>query len=129
MKKNQINKNQELQLDIMRILEQDPDISQRKLAKKLGASLGATNFCLSALAEKGWVKFVNFSNSSNKKGYLYLMTPSGVNEKARLTLRFLKKRIEEYNHLHQEINLLRNEVNIANKNNETRLDIGMIDDV
>ena len=57
------------------------------------------------------------------------MTPSGINEKARLTLRFLKKRIEEYNHLHQEINLLRNEVNIANKNNETKLDTEMIDDV
>lgn len=113
----------------MRILERDPDISQRKLAKKLGASLGAINFCLSALAEKGWIKFVNFSNSSNKKGYLYLMTPSGINEKARLTLRFLKKRIEEYNHLHQEIDLLRNEINIANKNNKANIDIGMIDDL
>ncbi len=128
MKRKKINNNQELQLDIMRILEHDPEISQRELAKKLGASLGATNFCLRALAEKGWIKFVNFSNSSNKKGYLYLLTPSGLNEKAKLTLRFLKRKIEEYNHLHREIDLLRNEINIAKKDNEAELDLNVADE-
>ncbi|WP_394180924.1 MarR family EPS-associated transcriptional regulator [Marinomonas posidonica] len=101
---------EESRYKILKELEQDPDISQRELAKRLGISLGKANFCLKALIEKGLIKAENFKNNTNKVGYLYLLTPKGIEEKVSLTQRFLKRKLAEYEALEKEIEQLRQEV-------------------
>ena len=101
---------QEIHLKVLRHLENDPEITQRKLAKELGISLGKANYCLKALIGKGLVKTDNFKNSNNKSAYLYLLTPKGIKEKSRITLHFLKRKIDEYENLKKEINELRQEI-------------------
>lgn len=88
---------------ILRLIEQNPAISQREIARELGISLGKANFCLNALIEKGILKANAFLNNRNKRAYAYLFTPSGIEEKAKITLRFLKKKMEEYEALQSEI--------------------------
>ena len=99
----------EYRCKILRILEEDPDISQRELARALGISLGRANFCLQALIEKGWIKVNNFKNSNNKKAYMYLLTRRGLAEKARVTTRFLERKVAEYEALKHEIEQLQRE--------------------
>src|SRR5512142_2201911 len=94
---------------LLKILEENPGLSQRDLAKKLGVSLGKINFCLNALVEKGSLKINNFRNSDNKLAYAYLLTPRGVEEKARITVQFLKYKVQEYERLRKEIEELRRE--------------------
>jgi len=94
----------------MRLLETKPDMTQRELAEALGVSLGAANYCLKALVEKGWVKLENFQSNPNKLGYLYLLTPAGVVAKTRLTARFLQRKLNEYEALKTEIEMLRAEM-------------------
>lgn len=94
----------------MRILQENPDLTQRELAEKLGVSVGGLNYCLKALMEKGWVKMQNFARSKNKFGYVYVLTPHGMSEKAALTSRFLMRKIEEYEALKAEIDALKLEV-------------------
>jgi EPS-associated MarR family transcriptional regulator len=94
---------------ILKRLEADPEISQRELAGELGISLGRVNYCIQALIEKGLVKANNFLNSKNKKGYAYLLTPRGIEEKARITVQFLKVKLAEHEALTQEIKSLREE--------------------
>ena len=96
---------------IMRILQDNPDLTQRELADKLGMSVGGLNYCLNALINKGFVKMANFSNSKNKFKYVYLLTPQGIAEKIVLTSRFLKRKMEEYDALKVEIEALQAEVN------------------
>ncbi len=91
---------------VMRLLEENPDLTQRELAEKLGVSVGGLNYCLKALTEKGLVKMQNFANSKNKFGYVYVLTPSGIAEKAKLTSNFLKRKMEEYEALKAEIDAL-----------------------
>ena len=100
----------EIHLKVLRHLENDPEITQRELAKKLGISLGKANYCLKALIDKGLVKAGNFKNSNNKSAYIYLLTPKGIEEKSRITLHFLKRKIDEYENLKKEINELRQEI-------------------
>ena len=95
---------------LLKALEENPGLSQRELAKRLGVSLGKVNFCLNALAKKGSLKINNFRNCENKKAYAYLLTPRGVEEKARVTVYFLKDKIQEYERLQGEIEELRREV-------------------
>jgi EPS-associated MarR family transcriptional regulator len=95
---------------IMRILQEDPDLTQRELADKLGMSVGGLNYCLNALIDKGFVKMQNFQNSKNKFKYVYLLTPQGISEKVALTGRFLKRKMEEYDALKVEIEALKAEV-------------------
>jgi EPS-associated MarR family transcriptional regulator len=92
---------------VMRLLEENPDLTQRELAEKLGVSVGGLNYCLKALTEKGLVKMQNFANSKNKFGYVYVLTPGGIAEKARLTSAFLKRKMEEYEALKAEIETLK----------------------
>ncbi len=99
----------ETHLKVLRLLESTPNINQRKLAESLGVSLGKTNFCLNALLDKGLVKMENFRTSTRKLNYAYLLTPSGIAEKAALTKRFLKRKTEEYDALKAEIELLKQE--------------------
>ncbi len=94
---------------IMRILQDNPDLPQRELADKLGMSVGGLNYCLNALIDKGFVKMANFSKSKNKFKYVYLLTPQGIAEKAAITHRFLKRKMEEYEALKAEIESLKSE--------------------
>jgi EPS-associated MarR family transcriptional regulator len=94
---------------ILRLLEENPNLSQRELAKSLGLSLGGLNYCLQALLDKGVVKMHNFQNSQRKAAYAYMLTPSGIAEKATLTGRFLKRKMEEYEALKAEIESLQTE--------------------
>jgi EPS-associated MarR family transcriptional regulator len=97
----------EYRYKILKILEANPEISQRDLARALGVSLGRTNFCLKALIERGLLKATNFRNSSNKLAYMYLLTPKGLEEKSVITTRFLKMKMQEYANLESEIEELR----------------------
>lgn len=91
---------------VMKLLEENPDITQRELARVLGISLGGVNYCLQALVEKGWIKIQNFSNNKHKMAYVYLLTSAGIAEKAALTSRFLKRKMREYEALQEEIAML-----------------------
>ena len=103
---------EEIQLKVLRRLQQTPEVSQRVLAKELGISLGSINFCFQALVEKGWVKMQNFSQSKNKLRYAYLLTPTGVAEKSKLTTEFMKRKVAEYKALQDEIESLKAEISI-----------------
>ena len=95
---------------ILRLLERNPQISQRQLANELGMSLGKTNYCVRAVVEKGWVKVRNFRKSNRKVAYLYQLTPRGITAKSRITRRFLDRKVEEFERLQKEIQQLRAEV-------------------
>jgi EPS-associated MarR family transcriptional regulator len=95
---------------ILKKLESTPGVSQRELAKELGVSLGKVNFCINALIAKGLIKCSNFQNNPNKRGYIYLLTPSGIEAKALITLSFLRSKMAEYETLKQEIENLKTEV-------------------
>ena len=102
--------NQELEYRALKILEQQPDLTQRQLAEELGISLGKTHYLVKSLIDVGWVKLDNFQKSDNKWGYAYLLTPIGIAEKAAITARFLVRKQREYNALHDEIAQLQEEV-------------------
>ena len=102
--------NEEISYKLCKLLEQQPDISQRELAKEMGISVGKANYCLKALMEQGWLKARNFKNSKNKIAYAYVFTPKGLREKAKITGRFLKRKVREYETLKDEIEQLRHEV-------------------
>lgn len=99
----------EYRYKILKLVENQPEISQRELAKSLNISLGKANFCLKALIDKGFLKASNFRNSQNKLAYMYLLTPSGIEEKSSITVRFLKTKMQEYEALQSEINTLMQE--------------------
>ncbi len=100
----------EARYQLLKLLNDNPDLSQRELAEALEISLGKTNYCIRAFIEKGWIKVVNFRNSRRRVGYLYKLTPKGIAEKSRATQRFLSRKIEEYKRLESEIEALRQEV-------------------
>ena len=98
---------------LLRLIEQNPTLTQRELADRVDMSLGGVNYCLNALIEKGFVKMENFHKSRNKLKYAYLLTPQGIAEKVSLTQRFLKRKMEEYEALKAEIETLKAEVDEA----------------
>lgn len=98
---------------ILKLLAADPHASQRRIADELGISLGRVNFCLKALIEKGLVKVNNFRSNTNKRAYLYLLTPKGIEEKAVVTARFLRRKLDEYETLKQELEELQREAGKA----------------
>ena len=100
---------------VLRILQDTPDVTQREMAKLLGVSTSGLNYCLNALIDKGWVKVHNFSESKNKFGYVYLLTPSGISEKAVLTGRFLQRKLKEFEEMRSEIESLSNEVSASSE--------------
>ena len=99
----------EYRYKILRLLEENPQLSQRDLAERLGISLGKANYCLQALIERGLVKARNFRNSQNRSTYLYLLTRKGFSEKTRSATRFLQIKMAEYETLRREIELLQRE--------------------
>ena len=98
--------NDELSIKLIKLLEKSPQQSQRALSESCGVSLGSIHYCLKALIEKGYVKAQNFKNAQNKLAYTYILTPSGINLKKKLTLAFLRRKQAEYEALKQEINTL-----------------------
>ena len=97
----------ETHFKILKHIESTPHISQRQLAQELGVSVGKINYCVQALITKGWVKVGKFKRSANKMSYLYLLTPAGIDEKAKLTVVFLKRKIDEHEIITQEIEQLK----------------------
>jgi EPS-associated MarR family transcriptional regulator len=98
---------------VLRMLEDNPDLTQREIAERLGVSTSGMNYCLNALIDKGWVKVQNFSQSKNKFGYIYVLTPQGIVEKVTLTSRFLKRKQAEYQALRAEIDGLTEELSAS----------------
>ena len=98
---------------VLRMLQDNPDMTQREIAEKLGISTSGLNYCLKALIDKGWLKVHNFSQSKNKFGYIYVLTPQGVAEKVVLTGRFLKRKMAEYELLKAEIDALQADANVS----------------
>jgi EPS-associated MarR family transcriptional regulator len=96
-------------LRVLRLLDASPWLTQRDMAREMGVSLGKANYCLRALIGKGFVKVQNFRNSTNKRAYLYLLTPDGVTAKANLTRDFLARKREEYDALRLEVERLQKE--------------------
>jgi len=97
-------------INLLRMIKKTPEMTQRELALRLGISLGKVNFLIKALVQKGIIKVNNFKKSNNKSAYLYILTPRGIEEKSRVTYRFLKRKIEEYRKLKEEIRELQEEV-------------------
>ena len=95
---------------LLKLIEANPSIQQREMAKEMGVSLGKANYCLQALVQKGLVKMDNFRRNDNKLAYSYLLTPGGIEEKARLTVRFLKYKIAEYESIRNEIEELQRDL-------------------
>jgi len=110
MSSRQAKIQEETRLRIMRVLQENPDRTQRELARILGMSVGGLNYCLNALIDKGLVKMGNFQKSKNKFKYVYLLTPQGVAEKVVLTSQFLRRKMDEYEALKLEIDALKAEV-------------------
>ena len=97
----------EMRYKLMRLLVDKPEMSQRDVARELGISVGKVNYCLRALIRKGWVKAANFKNSQNRTAYMYMLTRRGIEEKARVTVRFLQAKMREYETLRAEIEQIR----------------------
>ena len=89
---------------ILRKLKKKPSLTQRELADDLGFSLGKINYCLNALKYKGYIKLKNFAKNKKKLNYAYILTPKGITEKTKLTINFMKKKMEEYDELKRELN-------------------------
>lgn len=97
-------------LELLKLLQEQPQMSQRDLAQAMGVSLGKANYCLKALMEKGLVKFGNFRRNPDKREYAYLLTAAGLEEKTRITMSFLRRKVAEYEALEKEIQQLRGEL-------------------
>jgi EPS-associated MarR family transcriptional regulator len=98
--------NDEVHFRVMRLIQENSQVTQRDLARQLGISLGKANYCLKALVEKGFVKAENFQRSDHKLAYAYLLTPAGIDEKARVTVSFLRRKVQEFEALKAEIESL-----------------------
>ena len=101
---------QEIRYNLIKILSQEANLTQRDMAKKMGISLGKVNYCISELTKKGFIQINRFKVSDNKIRYFYLLTPRGLEEKARLTLSFLKRKVSEYEEIKHQIRKLALEV-------------------
>ena len=97
------NYEQEIRYRLLKVLSQDPNLGQRDMAKRMGISLGKVNYCVSELASKGWIKITRFKSAKKKIPYTYMLTPKGLEEKGRLTLRFLKRKLSEYEEIKKQI--------------------------
>jgi EPS-associated MarR family transcriptional regulator len=114
---NKVKIQEEARFQILRLLHENPDLTQRELGERVGVSLGAVNYCLKALIERGLVKASNFTRSPNKLGYAYVLTPAGIAEKTMLTGRFLTRKMLEYQTLKLEIETLSKEVSVGEATN------------
>jgi EPS-associated MarR family transcriptional regulator len=97
-------------LQVLKLLQANPSLSQRQLAAQMGVSLGKVNYCLRALVERGLVKLGNFSKNESKRQYAYLLTPAGLEEKTRITLSFLRRKEAEFEAIRREIEVLKGDL-------------------
>ena len=104
------NYEQEIRYRLLKVLSQDPNLGQRDMAKRMGISLGKVNYCVSELSSKGWIKITRFKSAKKKIPYTYMLTPKGLEEKGRLTLTFLKRKLSEYEEIKKQIRELHCEV-------------------
>ena len=111
---------EEVRFRVVRLLNENPKISTRKIATKVGISNGSAYYCLNALVKTGLVKWARFSSSKNKSNYAYMLTPSGIKEKAVLTKEFLRIKIIEYNELRNEIDKLELELDHLELDKQSR---------
>ena len=109
-------KNLEENLKLLEHIHENPEATQRELVEKLDVSLGKVNFLIKSLAKTGLIKLERFKKSNNKKGYLYIITPKGIIQKADLTKQFLKRKINEYEKMKTEIEYLKKQLNVVNSN-------------
>ncbi len=112
---NRPKQQEDIKLRVLRLLEDNPNMSTRQIAKLVGISNGSTYYCIKALIKKGFIKIGNFSASNNKRKYIYIITPAGIYEKTLLTANFLKRKVVEYNNLKNEIKQLEEELNKSKK--------------
>ena len=103
---------EETHFRVMRLLDDNPSISTREIARRVGISNGAAYYCVTALVEKGFVKLKNFTQSKNKANYIYELTPRGISAKAALTVSFLERKRHEYEDLKLEIERLESELGV-----------------
>lgn len=101
---------QEINYKLLKLLEDRPNLTQRQMAKEMGISLGKFNYCLKELVKEGFVKVDRFTSSDNKAAYMYLLTPRGIEEKARVTHKFLKRKLIEFDDIKKQIEELRQEM-------------------
>ena len=99
-----INKTISTDFEILRFIKKQTDLTQRDMAKSLKLSLGKVNYCIKSLKDKGLIKIKNFRKNSNKIGYLYILTPKGLSKKTELTIKFMKRKLQEYEVLKKELN-------------------------
>lgn len=104
------NYEQGIHYRLLKMLSKEPNVTQRDMAKRMGISLGKMNYCVTELAAKGWIKIIRFKSAKNKTPYTYLLTPKGLEEKARMTLSFLKRKLAEYEEIKKQIRELHYEV-------------------
>lgn len=106
---------EDVRFRVLRLLNDDPELSTRQIAEQVGISNGSAYYCLNALLKKGMVKLGNFAASEHKGRYAYILTPSGIREKAALTARFLERKVQEYDNLKREIATLEKEMSESPK--------------
>jgi EPS-associated MarR family transcriptional regulator len=114
---------EDLHFRVLKLLQDDPDLSQRELAERLGVSNGKLHYCIKALIDKGLIKLGNFTSSRHHLGYVYLLTPAGISKKAGMTRDFLKRKMAEYEALQREIEALQAEGSLQagqSSNNELK---------
>ena len=100
---NKSTQNNQDQLNVMRKIGKNQNLTQRDLAEELGFSLGKLNYCVKNLKIKGYIKMNNFKKSKNKMGYIYILTPGGISHRTKLTINFMKRKMQEYDELKKEI--------------------------
>jgi EPS-associated MarR family transcriptional regulator len=113
--------NDETHYRLLKLIEANPEMSQRDLADAMGVSVGKINYCMRAVIERGWIKAKNFSKSKNKRAYAYYLTSKGVEEKAKVTTRFLKHKMAEYRELREEIKRLKREATTGKSSSEASI--------
>lgn len=111
------NDEQEIRYRLFKLLEDDPNLTQRQMAEKMGISLGKFNYCLKELVQKGFVKINRFTSSNNKAAYMYILTPKGIEQKTKVTVNFLNRKMQEYEEIKKQITEIKKEVGSTNLNN------------
>lgn len=104
----------EIRLKLLKLLENEPELTQRAMNERMGVSLGKINYCISALVEKGLIRVERFKKHKQKSAYIYRLTPKGLEELASLTLSFLKMRLKDYDLIKQEIKILSEQIKKLN---------------
>ncbi|MBN1102454.1 MAG: MarR family EPS-associated transcriptional regulator [Deltaproteobacteria bacterium] len=116
---------QEIRYRLLRILSRGGEITQRHMAREMGISLGKVNFCLAELAGQGFIRIHRFKASGNRNQFAYLLTPSGIEEKGRLAVAFLRRKVEEYEEIKRQIEEISSELHEQGSAFDLRRETGL----